>query len=453
MHTSALLAVSGFAAAVTAGTLSVPITKQFRARDAPAAAAAAVRRRDDSFNMEVLNNLTGKAYFTELGIGTPPQNLTFLVDTGSSDTWVNSNQADFCTKGQTFLGQTIPPSCLPQFDPKNSDTYKLVSQNFEIQYLDGSAAQGEYFNDTVTIGNDATIKSQQLGLADVTTHPTGIMGLGMSVAVASNKKYPTIVDNLVSHGIIDTPAFSLYLDSVSQDKGSILFGGIDTKKYVGNLALLPLKPDTLSGFENVTSYSVDLKGFTVDGGIDVPANVSTGAIFDTGSTISLMPESVVKPIWDKFKIATVLQMPTPFIDCKYAGKKYNKYKFNFQFDGVNITVPLKALVVDSLDSDVQSELKSNFLTESDFKGFDKICMFGIGNGGSFVQSDSSSEAPKFALLGDTFLRSAYVVYDLANQQLGLAPAYLNSDDSNVVALKANSTLPVIKGMDGKSCSL
>jgi hypothetical protein len=438
-----LLAVTGFAAVAAAGTVSVPLSKHTKHN--PRDDLSSVVRRDDSFDVSVLNNITGKGYYIDLGIGTPPQKLSFLVDTGSSDTWVNSVEAEFCTEGQTILYQQFAPSCMPQFDSDESKTFEVVSRDFEIAYLDGSSAAGVYFNDTVTIdGDDAVLENQQLGLATDTSHPTGIMGLGMKVAVAARKVYPTIIDNLVSQGFIDTPAFSVYLDSLSEDSGTILFGGIDTKKYVGSLTTLPLKPDTLSDFDNITSYSVDLKGFSVDGGIDTP-DLSTSAIFDTGSTLTLLPENVVQPIYDKLDVKTIADIPTPFIDCKYAQDEYNKYKFNFKFDGVTITVPLRELVVDSL-GELQETLKENYFFKDSFKDFGEICLFGIVDGGGYVVDD----APKYALLGDTFLRSAYVVYDLANQQLAVAPAYTKSEESNIVTLKANSSLPKIKGMDGTS---
>ena len=46
---------------------------------------------------------------------------------------------------------------------------------------------------------------------------------------------------------------------------------------------------------------------------------------------------------------------------------------------------------------------------------------------------------KFALLGDTFLRNAYVVYDLENDQIALAQANANTTDSNIEAIV--STIP------------
>lgn len=87
----------------------------------------------------------------------------------------------------------------------------MVDRNgFDITYLDNRNIEGDYFNDTVTIDGNA-ILNQQLGLATKSVRPTGIMGLGFKANVAATKEYPTVVDNMVSQGFIDTPAFSLYL--------------------------------------------------------------------------------------------------------------------------------------------------------------------------------------------------------------------------------------------------
>jgi hypothetical protein len=83
---------------------------------------------------------------------------------------------------------------------------------FDITYLDTRSISGDYFNDTVTI-DGKSIKQQRLGLASESVRPTGLMGLGFSSNVVANGSYPTIVENMVSQGLIDRAAFSLWLVS------------------------------------------------------------------------------------------------------------------------------------------------------------------------------------------------------------------------------------------------
>lgn len=71
------------------------------------------------------------------------------------------------------------------------------------------------------------------------------------------------------------------------------------------------------------------------------------------------------------------------------------------------------------------------------------CLFGIQSS-ALVGLPSE---PALALLGDTFLRSAYVVYDMPNLQLGIAQANPNATESNIVELEAGATdLPAIQGV-------
>ena len=74
--------------------------------------------------------------------------------------------------------------------------------------------------------------------------------------------------------------------------------------------------------------------------------------------------------------------------------------------------------------------------------FDDVCVFGIqasedsgSSGGGGNDSDDDDDSPSttssYALLGDTVLRSAYVVYHLDSKEIGLAQANLNSPDSRV----------------------
>jgi predicted aspartyl protease len=54
-------------------------------------------KRDGTLSLSAVNNITGGGYYAEFEIGTPGQKLTFLIDTGSSDTWANSVTASLCS--------------------------------------------------------------------------------------------------------------------------------------------------------------------------------------------------------------------------------------------------------------------------------------------------------------------------------------------------------------------
>ena len=41
-----------------------------------------------------MTNLSDNAYITEIGVGTPPQTIKALFDTGSTNTWVLGSEAD-----------------------------------------------------------------------------------------------------------------------------------------------------------------------------------------------------------------------------------------------------------------------------------------------------------------------------------------------------------------------
>jgi hypothetical protein len=128
---------------------------------------------------------------------------------------------------------------------------------FNITYLDGRNILGDYFNDTVTIG-DIKVENQQLGLATTSVRGTGLMGLGYRLNVASAEKYPTILDNMVSQGIIGTHAFSMYLVGCLTINGSSEVANLHRRTIscliLAASCLVPLTPTSTS----VTSPSSPL---------------------------------------------------------------------------------------------------------------------------------------------------------------------------------------------------
>ncbi|KAI9163183.1 aspartic-type endopeptidase-like protein [Paramyrothecium foliicola] len=436
------ISLLGLAATVSAGSVSVPLQSNRHNLDR----FVTITKRDGSINLEALNNVTGGGYYSEFAIGTPPQSLRFHLDTGSSDTWVNSVSADLCRSSRL---QAEIEYCSTQFDPNESSTFEYVDRDgFNITYLDGRTIAGDYFNDTVTIGN-AQVRNQQLGLATSSVRGTGLMGLGFRLNVASRNEYPTILDNMVSQGIIDTHAFSMYLNDMESESGSILFGAIDSHKYIGDLAILPIVPESGATSDSLPHYNVRFDGFTVtvpSGQSSITTDLSSNAtaILDSGSTLTIMPDGIADEIFQHFGTVNIPGMPMAFADCAYADERGDGYTMNFEFDGKVIEVPMSEMIIDAF-SEVQDIFKGDPVGRELFKDWDRVCMFGIVSTTTFGISD-----PNFVLLGDTFLRSAYVVYDQTNEEIGIAQANLRSTEERITEFTRNgSSIPRIKGVDAQ----
>jgi hypothetical protein len=112
--------------------------------------------------------------------------------------------------------------------PSKSSTFKEVAPNeFNITYGDGSGVIGDYFNDTITIAG-TTLKDFTMAVAKDVTGESVINALiGVSYpaldASITGTQYPNYPQALVSAGIINTVAYSLWLDDLGIHI-SIIFG-------------------------------------------------------------------------------------------------------------------------------------------------------------------------------------------------------------------------------------
>jgi elongation factor G len=71
-----------------------------------------LRKRADTFEEVVTNEKARGGYFATCRMGTPGQNLTMQLDTGSSDIWVPDSAAPVCQqagRGGCTLGTCMTP--------------------------------------------------------------------------------------------------------------------------------------------------------------------------------------------------------------------------------------------------------------------------------------------------------------------------------------------------------
>ena len=126
----------------------------------------------------------------------------------------------------------------------------------------------------------------------------------------------------------------------------------------------------------------------------------------------VLPEDLVKEIYYEVG-ATADSSGNVLVACKQSS---SKSYFSFGFGGPNgvvISVSMSELVLPTAIGKLSSGPN---------KGED-ACLFHI--------LPISSNSPVF-ILGDAFLRSAYVVYDLVNNEVGMAQTVFNATSSNVV---------------------
>ncbi|TVY34349.1 putative aspartic-type endopeptidase [Lachnellula subtilissima] len=399
----------------------------------------------DSITAVLNNNITGGSYYVEVNVGSPGQKQTMALDTGSSDVWLLSSTADLCTSA--FLQAFLEDGCASTFDHNTSSTYKLDKQGrFSIRYVDQSGASGDYISDVFQIGGK-TLETLEMGLAYESTVGTGLIGIGYSLNEASDARnspspfvYPSIIDTMLRQGLIDRRAYSLYLNDLNASTGSIIFGGLDADKYQGSLLHMPVVPTRLSnGSSLYLDLGVALTSFGITGQHGNTVNLTaTGfkevAILDSGTTITLLPTSIVANMYKKIgAVDDTNGTGVVFIDCAIL-KQSPDLTFNYGFgndSGHSIVIPINEVVFDLKD----------YLSDPDTKlpplPFKDPCAFGIYDGGS--------TGPY--LLGDTFLRSAYVVYDLDDNVIAIAQTHFNSSSSNLVEFRANETgIPRVSGM-------
>lgn len=331
------------------------------------------KKRAGTFEFPLDNK--GSYYLADIWVGSNGDKISVDVDTGSSDLWlIDSASGVSATDGS--------------YDHSKSSSYKYVASGFSIGYADGSYAKGDWVSDKVSLIEDGSVSIPALEFGDATdtTITYGILGIGLPNLEAASTEYDNLPVSLKKQGYISKNAYSLYLNSAEATTGSVLFGGIDKAKYSGDLVSLPVTSSN--------RLNLDVKSFSIG---DVTVNTGVSTTLDSGSTISYLNPDLLSQFASKLGL-TYQDGDSPFYywdNCEDAGD------LKVSFDGVDITVP---------KSYVTSPLQYNDGSTS------PACAL-------LVLPDD-----RFNILGDNFLRNAYVVYDLDDMKISLAPVKYSTDE-------------------------
>ncbi|ORX59540.1 acid protease [Hesseltinella vesiculosa] len=377
----------------------------------------------------MLYNSRDLGYEVEIDIGTPPQKFTMNIDTGSSDLWVASTACP-------------ASSCpVPLYSSAQSSTANITSSAVSIIYGLGSA-NGTYVKDTVTIGG-LSVQQQQFGsmnavdmmfvqngqpIDDGKVKSSGLLGLAFDGLIAGDLRtaYPTVMDSLINQNLIAQPLFSIYLNYINATgwAGELILGGTDASKYTGQISYAPVVTFSTSASSGTNGtylyWAVPAQGISLTTGSQNPPTTTATtfpkplvAVVDTGSTLSYLPANVLSAILTALGNNYVMPSPT-------SQGLYQLWNCNVPDFVLTINIQLAtSLTGGATGTTTTLTVKASDLVQPG-NGY---CYLGV------TDNTSLAGSPIDMLLGDSFLRNSYLVFDIGQKRVGFAPSVFTSNSS------------------------
>ncbi|KAF9484443.1 acid protease [Pholiota conissans] len=325
---------------------------------------------------DMVNEGLDVLYYGPIQIGTPPQELTVDVDTGSADLWVPVDCATCSNK---------------QFNKKSSTSYKDKGTKFDVSYGSGEVS-ATLAEDVVSI-QGLTVQKQAFGAVtsesdDFNGYPnSGLLGLAFSSISASNK--PTFFESLIREKQLAAPIFSVHMTRGQETGSEVCFGCVNHEKTTGPISWVPVISKTY--------WSVTLDSLSVN---DTTApSTSVIAAIDTGTTLIYVPDIVAKRFYD--------MIPGARPATEYGPEFFTypcdaNFLVSIAFGGINF--PLNIVDFNMGRTTINSP----------------NCVGGILALGEGFPSN-------LAIIGDEFLKSWYSTFDYSNgARIGFSPSVNNN---------------------------
>ncbi|KAG5356518.1 Acid protease [Yarrowia sp. C11] len=340
----------------------------------------------------------------DIQVGEPGAKVeSLIVDTGSSETWVNTISSDY--------------------NPESSCSFVNTSVPMNMVYMDQKQVSGFMAKETVTLGGKI-ITGANIGVAEYPNPPdhrvrpdTGYLGLGLEEGEVVQPKYPNLLTQMRDQGLINRRAFSVYIEDFSDTGAGVLFGGYDKARFKGNLKFVELVNNRLNRIKNsptpyeydtlLTSISRNGKNILKRPGSRPRCVETFDAHFDTGYTLIALPRHVFDVIYADFESITLESRGR--VDYRTScNAAASNYVYNFDFNGVSIKVPGWAFIM---------PISPN--------ANETICRLVVG-------PHVSTKSENRVVLGLPFFRSTYVYFDAEGYRVGLAEQKKHVSGSDIV---------------------
>ncbi|XP_074276813.1 aspartic proteinase PCS1-like [Silene latifolia] len=376
-----------------------------------------------------------------LRVGTPPQNITMVLDTGSELSYLNCN----LTQPTTLNNQTQPP-----FDPTQSTTYTTIPCtsptctnrtsdlsipascdptrqvcHATLSYADMSSAEGDLASDTFHVGN-LDISDTVFGcmVTESSSNPvedaktTGLLGM--------NRGSLSFISQM------DLRKFSYCISSGLDEPGVLLLGDDqNVTEWLGlgydvtlNYTPLVRISDPLPYYNRV-AYTVQFKGIKVgDKILDLPESLlqpdHTGAgqtMVDSGTQFSILLGPAYTALRSEYYDQTkhiLGDLGEP--DYTFAGVMDLCYRVPCN-QTVLPDLPTVTLLFEGADMQVSGTDRLVYRVPGETRDNDAVYCFTFGN--------SDLLGVEAYIIGHHHQQNVWMEFDLEKSRMGLAP--LNCD--------------------------
>ncbi|KAL5553512.1 hypothetical protein UlMin_040913 [Ulmus minor] len=295
-----------------------PFTTPLQALSSDSHRLSVLRGRPSLKSPVVSGASTGSGeYFVDLTLGTPPQKLLLVADTGSDLVWVRCTACKNCTNhrpGSAFLARRSST-----FSPHHC--YDSTPCRYDYSYADGSTSSGFFSEETMSFRTSSEknlrLKSLKFGCAFRNAGPSvsggsfngaqGVMGLGRG-PISFSSQLGRRFGNRFSYCLMDytiSPPPTSYL----------MIGGNQTGvvSKIHKLSFTPLLSNPLSP----TFYYIGIKSVSV-AGRKLPIDPSVwsidgagngGTIVDSGTTLTFLAEPAYRVVLAAFRRRVKLPSP------------------------------------------------------------------------------------------------------------------------------------------------
>lgn len=294
-----------------------------------------------------------------------------------------------------------------------STTYSEVDEayaRFFVPYADGSIVEGTNFTDRLAV-DGIVVDDLFMGYVHSNTHQTaiGILGLGINdpTRSQSTRNYASFVDRVVSSRKIASPAYSMWLDAPEGGTGSLLLGAIDLSRFTGPLVRLQAGRPT--GYR--AAFSLPVRGVNASGKRLNDNGRQFIAALNPGEAFSYLPSMLAESIMEMAGATWDDGLKRAVIPCDAASQRLAEFEIELQGPGGPVLhVQLADLIIPrAVDFWRLNFVHGVFLRPN-------ACLFGVQK----VDMSPTSSITPFYSIGSSLLRRTFMVFDVANDAIGLA---------------------------------